>query len=196
MNLEWVPKPSETKQFPPRDSKIPEKWLDAFKTAFRMFDQDNSGTMEPDEVAKMIRAATDVKPTEEELKSILTKFGKDGKCTEAGLLDALQSGLLRPEFHGRYTVALSLAEAETVRRIMHIRLEKQLIDGTDMSLALRCSEAKNMIFDSSHKYSTPLNLFPHPQRYQREACWQSLRYLNCDMYFLDAQLNTLIRAMQ
>mmetsp|Transcript_40777 Transcript_40777/g.66312 ORF Transcript_40777/g.66312 Transcript_40777/m.66312 type:complete len:735 (+) Transcript_40777:302-2506(+) len=192
MTMEWVPKPSEVKEYPPRDIKIPPKWRDAFDTAFRMFDQDNSGTMEVSEVAKMIRAATDAQPTEEELKGIMVEFGGGGGSTSLsrdGLLQALQSGTLRPEYRGRYTVAVSLAEAETIRRIMHMRLEKKLIDGSDMQLALRCSEAKNMIFDRSAN-------FQNPTRYQREASWQSLRYLNCDMYFQDAQLNTLIRAMQ
>jgi len=189
MTLEWVPNPQEVKQYPPRESKIPQSWDTAFQTAFNMFDQDNSGTLEPSEVSELVRAATDVRPSEAELADLIKEFGKDGKLSRSGLLDTLQSGNLRPEFKGRYTIALSLAEAETIRRIMHIRLEKKIIDGADVSIALRCSEAKNMIFDQSLDFS-------QSSRYQREASWQSLRYLNCDMYYQDPQLNVLVRAMQ
>ena len=50
---------------------------------------------------------------------------------------------------GRYFVLLSLAEAETVRAIMHQRQGRALVDGGDVALALRCLPAGDAIFDAS-----------------------------------------------
>ena len=53
----------------------------------------------------------------------------------------LTSGELFPESAGRYFVALSLAEAETIRKILHVRSGDEEISGPlkDTELALRYS---------------------------------------------------------
>ena len=45
------------------------------------------------------------------------------------LHDVLTSGRYRRADDGRYFVLLSLAEAETIRMIMHLRQGKQVADG-------------------------------------------------------------------
>ena len=47
------------------------------------------------------------------------------------LEELLQAGGLRVKEEGRYTVALSLVEAETVRRIIHLNQGKQVYGGLD-----------------------------------------------------------------
>ena len=101
----------------------------------------------------------------------------------------LASGRLREEERGRHYVALTLAEAETIRRVMHLRLERELIDGSGCSLALRCLPAENSVIDVSHQ-------FPPGQAYQQRLASQSLRYLNCDMYYKEDQLSVLLRGLQ
>lgn len=81
---------------------------------------------------------------------------------------------------------MSLAEAETIRRIMHIRLEKSIIDHADTSIALRCVPA---VLDASLG-------FVEPAAYQRDVAHQSLRFLDCDMFYKDNQINVLVRALQ
>ena len=51
----------------------------------------------------------------------------------------LTSGELFPVHAGRHYVALSLAEAETVRKILHVRRGKKVLDNCSTELALRYS---------------------------------------------------------
>ena len=60
---------------------------------------------------------------------------------------------------GRYFVLLSLAEAETIRMVMHMRRGKPLVEGKAVALALRCLPAHDAVFDQTDNY-------PPPPRYQ------------------------------
>jgi Ca2+-binding EF-hand superfamily protein len=115
--------------------------------------------------------------------------------SEAGTLDftAFRSfvdrGELTQEQTGRYYVALSLAEAESVRRVMHVRLGSSIIEGTDASIALRCSQSDFIVFDESAKMETASN-------YNTGVGWSAMKFINCDMYFSQSQLNQLLGALQ
>ena len=75
------------------------------------------------------------------------------------LHDVLTSGRYRRAEDGRYFVLLSLAEAETIRMIMHMRRGKPLVEGKAVALALRCLPAHDAVFDQTDNY-------PPPPRYQ------------------------------
>jgi hypothetical protein len=53
--------------------------------------------------------------------------GISGGMSAQGLRDMLVQGSLRPEHRGRYWVAVSLAEAETLRRVLHLRKNNPLL---------------------------------------------------------------------
>jgi hypothetical protein len=93
---------------------------------------DQSGDLNAAEVRQLVRAAVDMTPTSHQVDEILAEFGnptKDDTLTldYDGVKRLLQSGKFREEQEGRFFVVLSLAEAETIRRIMHIRLEREII---------------------------------------------------------------------
>jgi len=56
------------------------------------------------------------------------------------------------------------------------------LDGADTAMALRCIPASNSAMDISHE-------FVPAHDYQSETAYQSSRYLDCDMYYKDPQLN-------
>jgi len=67
-------------------------------------------------------AATDVLHEEEELDRIMENFAADKEyMTREEFRRLLTCGTLQPEYEGRFWVAVSLSEAETIRRILHIR---------------------------------------------------------------------------
>jgi hypothetical protein len=59
------------------------------------------------------------------------------------------------------------------------------LDGADTAIALRCVPDSNSAMDISHEFRPAHN-------YQSETAYQSARYLDCDMYYKDPQLNVTI----
>lgn len=163
----------------------------ALNKAFLLFDANNSGDISEDEMVQIIRAAVDFKPDNDQLKEMMDKFRSNdtNRIEYKEFRKFLLSGEYRHEESGRFTTAVSLAEAETIRRIMHIRLEKSIIDHADTSIALRCVPAGNSVLDASLG-------FVEPAAYQRDVAHQSLRFLDCDMFYKDNQINVLVRALQ
>lgn len=99
---------------------------------FQHFDMDQSGDLNAAETRQLMRAAMDMTPASHEVDEILAEFGNPAKDDTLaldydGVKRFLQSGKFREEQEGRFFVVLSLAEAETIRRIMHIRLEREII---------------------------------------------------------------------
>jgi hypothetical protein len=73
-------------------------------------------------LADAVRAATGGPAEEALLDELARDFGPAGGGVPAdGLRDLLARGRLRPEHRGRFWVGLSLAEAETLRRVLHLR---------------------------------------------------------------------------
>jgi hypothetical protein len=89
---------------------------------------------------------------------------------------------------GRYQVALSLHEAESVRGIMHMHTNQPLIPLTSTAIALRVN-APGMILDQSSSW------LPAGE-YQQTLEQQAYRFLDNDMFFTDRQVNMLVRALQ
>ena len=98
-----------------------------------------------EDLRNAIAAVLDMETVNESfLQNIIDKFSrsKPDHMSLDEFRSLLTCGLLFPQSSGRYWVALSLAEAETIRRILHIRTRKQLfnnqiIPDRDTELALR-----------------------------------------------------------
>ena len=72
-----------------------------------------------------------------------------------GIRRLLLSAKFREEYTGHFTVAISLSEAATIRRIMHLRSQRPdlVVDGSeDTALALRVLPAGNMLLDTSLQF--------------------------------------------
>jgi hypothetical protein len=81
-------------------------------------------------LASAVLASTGELANETVLDTLILKFGdgsSDGGVSAQSLRDMLVQGSLRPEHRGRYWVAVSLAEAETLRRVLHLRRHRTLL---------------------------------------------------------------------
>ena len=83
---------------------------------------------------------------------------------------------------------LSLAEAETIRCILHLRQGKPVIDGTDTALALRCITAHDAVFDCTANH-------PASPAYQLAVSHNCFRFIDGAMHFKPAELNILLRSI-
>lgn len=90
------------------------------------------------------------------------------------LRDVLTSGRFRKVEDGRYFVLLSLAEAETLRCMLHLRQGSPLVPGHQLAYALRCIPAGDAIFDASESYMPP-------QPYQASVSHNCFRFLDSAM---------------
>jgi hypothetical protein len=158
-----------------------------------------------------VQAFTDDKPTDALLDSLLQRFGKakQGYMNLEEFTALLVSGLLHPQHEGRYYVALSLAEAETIRRILHIRKKKDpqhAIPNASTELALRYSPMTTpglpvtsagdggVVFDASTKWhSSSGGTLATP--FEAGVAHSSFRFFDCDMHFALPALNILVRSL-
>ena len=99
---------------------------------------------------------------------------------------------MRTEHTGRYFVLLSLAEAETIRCIMHLREGKPLIPGSDVAIALRCVAAHDAVFDRVAPVSTRAKTTPAYQAHVSHDCF---RFIDGNMHFKPAELNVILRSI-
>ncbi len=131
--------------------------------AFQLFDHDNSGDLNENELLQLIKSAIDYLPTpsSDDIKHLIKEFGSGKEALNYQQVKRfLQSNVLRPEQSGRYFVSLSLAEAETIRRIMHMRLEKDII-------------------------GKPISLFSHREQWlhsRKEANWSTIFYYTTNSF--------------
>jgi hypothetical protein len=81
-------------------------------------------------LASAVLASTGELADEAALDKLMLEFGdgsSSGGLSAQSLRDMLVQGSLRPEHRGRYWVAVSLAEAETLRRVLHLRRHSPLL---------------------------------------------------------------------
>lgn len=161
------------------------------------------------DLSNAIYAATDSVPSEEQLNQLIEIFSSDKKYLNFEEFKALMtSGILHPEHKGRNWVAVSLAEAETIRRIIHIRQKlkdnqiQPLINNATTEIALRYSPMNGptaplagdggVILDSSTNWrrnGTTATV------YEAAKAHNSFRFFDCDMHYAPSALNVLIRSV-
>ena len=95
-------------------------------------------------LAKAVQAVTDMEPTDELLDRVLARFADGGQPGQmhlslSALRKLLQSKWLHRQTPGRNWVAVSLAEAETIRRVMHLRSNRPFMPESNVDIALRFS---------------------------------------------------------
>ena len=150
-----------------------------------------------------IRAIMDVEPADTFIQMLLTRFSTNKEYISLPDFRKLMlSGILFPEYKGRYYTALSLAEAETVRRILHVRRKKypnQIIPNQTTELALRYSYINStgnseggLLFDSSPGWKESTTATP----FEASVAYHSFRFFDCDMHYPVQGLNVLIRAIK
>eukprot|EP01038_Epipyxis_sp_PR26KG_P004031 gene4031-5768_t len=160
-----------------------------------------------DDLKHAIKAATDVIPSDEMVTSLMNQFAKQNPPYLAldEFRDLLTCGILYPEHIGRHWVALSLAEAETIRRILHVRKKKNpeaLINHASTEVALRYSPMcalgaplsgdGGVVFDASWGWQRNGT---KATSYEAAVAHNSFRFFDCDMHFSSSALNILVRVL-
>lgn len=160
-----------------------------------------------EDLRNAIQAATDEPASDELVDLVLSRFSQDGhNLTLDELRTLLTSGLLYPEHKGRYWVAVSLSEAETIRRILHLRKTRDsqpLIPNSTTEIALRYSAMSapgapsagdgGIVFDSSTNWQRNGS---GATAYEASVAHSSFRFFDCDMHFSNSGLNILIRSLK
>jgi thiol-disulfide isomerase/thioredoxin len=162
-----------------------------------------------EDVKNAILALTDASPSDEVLDEVMATFASmtnaSGKFLSLDDFTKLMvTGFLTPESVGRHWVAVSLAEAETIRRVLHVRSNKstEVIPHASTELALHYSPMcgpkapeggdGGVIFDASvnwHKNGTKATW------YEASSAHNNFRFFDCDMYYSNASLNVLLKTL-
>ena len=226
--LEWVPdvtdvvtaRPPNTKTHKPLTADQKQRLL----AAFSALDTDGSGSIEKSEVRGLLRALNrdpdfilDGSDRKAEASSSAvcvasSDLDNDGSVAFPELVRLIERGDLDQEETGRHFVAVSLAEAETIRYAMQVRNElgKPLVDGDDAKnpKTVIALWVLDMAGRMRRKKAGPKPLLPEPillaksvgytkpPRFQRDTMLQAFRYINSNMYFTDYELGILINGMQ
>jgi thiol-disulfide isomerase/thioredoxin len=146
-----------------------------------------TATVDLPEAAQLCATAFEL-PTEE-AAAILLPAG--GPWQPQAVEQIVSSPLFRQEDTGRRSVCLSLVEAETIRRILHVKSQEggELIEQSRTDVALRCVCCENYLLDKSAEFT------PAPQ-YQTTVTYECFRFLDCETHFRNAQINHLLKGVQ
>ena len=188
--LELAPSPHLLKPAAASTPTLTARQQIALKKAIDLFHRADShaeGLVE-EEVAQLIRSAMDFTPTGAQVADLMSRLTGGRSLSPTDVLSLLQSGEFRAVEDGRFFVGVSLAEAETIRRIMHMRLDQPVLERSPVALALRCLPSEHVVLDASHGFS------PAPA-YQASTAQHAFGFFDCNFHFSDAAINTLLRAL-
>eukprot|EP00744_Colponema_vietnamica_P001601 GILI01002641.1.p1 GENE.GILI01002641.1~~GILI01002641.1.p1 ORF type:complete len:2337 (+),score=684.12 GILI01002641.1:337-7011(+) len=110
------------------------------------------------------------------------------------LHETLCSNELRLEEEGRFYVVLSLAEAETLRRITHLRsTEKSLLPSQEAAptttISLKGASCSFATLDKAVRHPDPKSNFMPSRTYQ------CLRFFDCDLHYTEREFGLLLRSI-
>ena len=204
---------------------------DSLQKAFLLLSGARADGLGREELTNAIQAITDAAPTPEQIAVALAaasaaEDGTVGGCvTMAGFEELLNTRNVLPMHKGRYYVAVSLAEAETIRRVLHVRGNLPLIDKTggktSAEVALRYSPLPSpggatllgdggVAFDTSAGWrrdngSVGTLAVGAPKRtidntgataVEAAVAQSAFRFFDGDMHYSDSSLNVLVRSLQ
>lgn len=171
----------------------------SLENAFKQFALGDPDLVDPSIIPHVLHAAMDLSLPPDELRDFLSAFvhphdASGGKgVTLQAFQDLLLSETLRPQQVGRHYAVLSLAEAETVRRIMHVR-------GKDIGreLNLRVLPMDFAVLDSVCASASEVSANDaHPLRgYQTSIAKQCLRYFDGELTYSERDIGSLLRGVQ
>ena len=164
----------------------------SLERAFELFDVAGTGRVDRAMLPHVLWAALDADAERAGVDAVVAEWAAGDGLSPEGLQGVLLSDALRPQDVGRHFVALSLAEAETVRRILHCRGA-----GLEVEVRLR---ALPMGFATLDQHLPDLgNVQPTREgdsAYQARIAEQSLRFFDGELSYTDGDVGMLIRALQ
>lgn len=126
----------------------------------------------------------------------MSKAGEQDCVSIEAVSKLITSGRLSQVEQGRHYVGLSLAEAETIRRIIHLRnaSAQQSWKAVDQrtAISLRCFSGGSFITDQSKNYA---DVRLSDSSYTLQSVFECFRFFNCDMFFSESALYTLLKSL-
>jgi len=177
MVLEWTPNLSKVHGLSSAENQafhpIDETAKKALDKAYELLSA-RTGQLTPEDLAVAVEAAIDIKMTPVELSDVVAEYGTDRDMIDRdGLERLLVGGRLRKIESGRYYLVLSLSEAETIRRVIHLKgvAMKNLIQDKSTEAALHFTPVTALTAKGSHEgQSTEMEWEP-----TQSAIMQSVR---------------------
>ncbi|KAK7249807.1 plasma membrane protein [Aureococcus anophagefferens] len=143
-----------------------------------------AGAVADDDVAELSRLAAHAARDD----ALAAARAMGGGALAADGFEALAtSGRLEPYEDGRFVVAVSLAEAETLRRVLHVRQGRALLDGSRCALALSLND--DTVLDASTDFA------PAAAPFSRDASRACLSFFDSNAYHGERDLNVLVRSL-
>ena len=136
---------------------------DVLRKAYELLSFDGGSHLTPDDVRNAIDMASFSPTSDTQLAEVMAAFGsvagadggdkvatKTAGLTFASFRALLESGRIFQQQTGRYWVAVNLAEAATLRRLIHVKhaTGQPLIPGRDAAISLRYSPAASITADA------------------------------------------------
>lgn len=181
--LEYVPDVGALQRRSPDEAALTSEQEQRLDDALTLLDLKGERSYGRYELTQLLRAAEHEEPGVELIDRLL---GSKAALSYDEVRKVLTSGMLRRGDVGRHFVVLSLAEAETIRCVLHMRQGQPLIPRSNVALALRCTAAHDAVIDAT------LN-FPTATTYQQRIAHQSLRFFDSAMHYQPRDLNGLLR---
>eukprot|EP00463_Aulacantha_scolymantha_P000551 TRINITY_DN1332_c0_g1_i3.p1 TRINITY_DN1332_c0_g1~~TRINITY_DN1332_c0_g1_i3.p1 ORF type:complete len:328 (+),score=57.43 TRINITY_DN1332_c0_g1_i3:145-984(+) len=187
ITMDWVPNPDNLKPDSEVKTISPEQ-VTRLQRVFEFFDVTQTNYLDIDELKELLQALdVDIKDAAE-MKEYFDLI--DTNKNDRVEFDEIKSMMTRSKFAkpqlGRHYVALSLAEAESLRGVIHLTRRQQFIEGKPCSIALN---AGSLLIDSSYKHCAPGS-------YQFVKAQQAMRFLDSEMYYQEKELNLTLRSLQ
>ena len=159
-----------------------------------------------EDLRRAIEAFTDISPMDQQLDDIIKAHcGGQQFIPLEQFRSLFTSGVLQPVHQGRYWVAVSLAEAETIRRILHVRKQghpQQLLSAASTEVALHYSPLcapggskagdGGVVFDASWGWRQGTRA----TAFEASVAHSSFRFFDCDMHFAPQAINVLLRVLR
>ena len=157
--------------------------------AFKLFNLRGDGKLSSDEFRSLLSALDVYLTSEADLLEYMSliDWGKDGLDLE-DIKRMMRFQQYMKMQQGRYQVALTLHEAETIRGIMHMHTGGPLLPLTPTAIALRVN-ASGAVMDSSQSW------YPAGE-YQSTLEQSCYRFVDSDMHFKEREVHMLLRALQ
>lgn len=164
----------------------------SFEDAYNLFNVKGDGSgLDPLIVNHILHMALGKCLGEAELSGLVSRFAKGGRLDLTSLQHLLLSHELRPLQTGRHFVALSLAEAETLRRIMHVRGT-----GVGVEMKLHVLPIDFAVIDHVTPTAVLVPKEDEQMTYQAEVSKTCLRYFDGELTYTEKDIGILLRSVQ
>jgi Ca2+-binding EF-hand superfamily protein len=188
--LDWMPQRPPLKRTASAisASQLSEAQELALQQAYKMFDFDGTGAVSTHQLRSIMRSVGE-NPQDEELEELRVSVDKDntGKIEYGAFRELILSHTDEGRSRERYFVCISLAEAQTLRRLIH--RGNALINTAQQPASFGLRLLNGSLLDASKHYTPPRN------DAELNMALQCFRFVNCEFFFDDNELSLLLRAL-